>query len=274
MARIHPSAIIVGDVTLAADVEVGPFCVIEGCPGPVTIGAGTRLLHRVTVQGPCSIGERNTLHPGVTLGMPPQDLGFDPAKPGAGLVVGHENVFRSGVTIDRAKTDQPTRVGRGNYFMANSHAGHDCVIGDWNIFANGTLLAGHVEVADKVTMGGNATVHQFCRVGRGAFVGGLTGFSLDLPPFFMVTGINIAGSINVIGMRRSGMPRSDIDTVRWIYKTLQRRSLPMPARLDELRTRAGDPVVDEFIAFVASSKRGIVPGEGTVMRGSAPSMGV
>ena len=95
------------------------------------------------------------------------------------------------------------------------------------------------------------------------------GFSLDLPPFFMVTGINIAGSINVIGMRRSGMQRSDVDTVRWIYRTLQRSRLPMPARLDELRTRAGDPVVDEFIAFVASSKRGIVPGEGTVMRGSA-----
>jgi UDP-N-acetylglucosamine acyltransferase len=269
MSRIHSTAIIVGDVTLAADVEVGPFCVIEGCPGPVTIGAGTRLLNRVTVQGPCIIGERNTLHPGVTLGMPPQDLGFDPAKPGAGLVVGHDNVFRSGVTIDRAKTDQPTRVGHGNYFMANSHAGHDCVIGDRNILANGTLLAGHVEMASHVILGGNSVVHQFCRVGRGAFVGGLTGFSLDLPPFFMVTGINIAGSINVIGMRRSGMQRSDVDTVRWIYRTLQRSRLPMPARLDELRTRAGDPVVDEFIAFVASSKRGIVPGEGTVMRGSA-----
>jgi UDP-N-acetylglucosamine acyltransferase len=269
MARIHPSAVVLGDVALAPDVEVGPFCVIEGCPGPVTIGAGTRLLHRVTVQGPCSIGERNTMYPGATIGLPPQDLGFNPAEPGPGVVVGHDNVFRECVSIHRGKTQAPTRIGNHNYFMVNSHAGHDCVIGDRNIFANGTLLAGHVEVADRVITGGNSTIHQFCRVGRGAFVGGLTGFSLDLPPFFMTTGINIAGSINVIGMRRSGMSRSDIDTVKWVYKVLQRSQLPNPAKLEALRARAGDPVVDEYIAFVAASKRGIVPGEGTVMRGSA-----
>ncbi|MFZ4723302.1 MAG: acyl-ACP--UDP-N-acetylglucosamine O-acyltransferase [Phycisphaerales bacterium] len=269
MARIHPSAVVLGDVTIHPDAEIGPFCVIEGCPGPVRIGAGTRLLHRVTVQGPCTIGERNTMYPGVTLGLPPQDLGFNPSEPGPGLVIGSDNVFREGVTIHRGKTQVATQVGNHNYFMVNSHAGHDCVIGDRNIFANGTLLAGHVEVADRVIMGGNATVHQFCRVGRGAFVGGLTGFSLDLPPFFMTTGINIAGSINVVGMRRSGMSRADIDTVKWVYKVLQRSQLPKLAKIEELRTRAGDPVVDEYIAFVASAKRGIVPAEGTVMRGSA-----
>ena len=272
MARIHPSAVILGDVTLAPDAEVGPFCVIEGCPGPVTIGAGTRLLHRVTVQGPCTIGERNTFYPGVTLGLPPQDLGFDPAQPGPGLVMGHENVVREGVTLHRGKTQSPTRVGDGNYFMVNSHVGHDSVVGNRNIFANGTLLAGHVEVADRVIFGGGSMVHQFCRVGRGAFVGGLTGFSLDLPPFFMVTGINIAGSMNVVGMRRSGMPREQIETVRWVYKVLQRSRIPMPERVKELETRAGDPIVDEYVAFVKASKRGIVPGEGTVMRGSAMNL--
>ena len=271
MARIHPTAVVLGDVTLAPDVEVGPFCVIEGCPGPVTIGAGTRLLHRVSVQGPCTIGERNTLYPGVSIGFPPQDLGFNPAEPGPGVVVGHDNVFREGVTIHRGKTQVATSVGNHNYFMVNSHAGHDCIIGHHNIFANGTLLAGHVEVADRVIMGGNACVHQFCRVGRGAFVGGLTGFSLDLPPFFMVTGINIAGSINVVGMRRSGMKRSDIETVKWVYKVLQRSRLQKDAKLDQLRARAGDPVIDEYIAFVASARRGIVPGEGTEMRGTAPT---
>ena len=271
MARIHPSAVVLGEVTLAPDAEIGPFCVIEGCPGPVVIGSGTRLLHRVTIQGPCTIGERNTLYPGVTLGLPPQDLGFSPADPGPGVVVGHDNVFREGVTVHRGKTQSPTRIGDHNYFMVNAHAGHDCVIGDRNIFANGVLLAGHVEVADRVIMGGNATVHQFCRVGRGAMVGGLTGFSLDLPPFFMVTGINIAGSMNMIGMRRSGMPRDQIDAVRWVYKVLQRSRMPMPERVRELETRAGEPIVDEYIAFVKSSKRGIVPGEGTVMRGSASS---
>ena len=269
MARIHPSAVVLGEVTLAPDAEIGPFCVIEGCPGPVTIGAGTRLLHRVTIQGPCTIGERNTLYPGATIGLPPQDLGFNPGEPGPGVVVGNDNVFRECVTIHRGKTQAPTRIGNHNYFMVNSHAGHDCVIGDRNIFANGTLLAGHVEVADRVITGGNSTIHQFCRVGRGAFVGGLTGFSLDLPPFFMVTGINIAGSLNIVGMRRSGMNRADIDTVKWVYKVLQRSRLPRDAKLVELRTRAGDAVVDEYIAFVASAKRGIVPGEGTVMRGSA-----
>jgi len=272
MARIHPTAVVLGDVTLAPDVEVGPFCVIEGCPGPVTIGAGTRLLHRASIQGPCTIGERNMLYPGCTLGMPPQDLGFNPAEPGPGLIVGNENVFREGVSIHRGKTQSPTRIGNNNYFMANSHAGHDCVVGNRNILANGTLLAGHVEVADRVIFGGNSVVHQFCRVGRNAMVGGLTGFSLDLPPFFMVTGINIAASLNLIGMRRSGMTREQIDTVRWVFKTLQRSRLPLPARVAELRTRAGDPLVDEYIAFITSGKRGIVPGEGTTVRGSAVNL--
>jgi len=271
MPRIHPTALILGDVTLAPDVEVGPFCIIEGCPGAVTIGAGTRLLHRASIQGPCVIGEKNILYPGCTLGFPPQDLGFNPAEAGPGMIVGNENVFREGVTIHRGKTQQPTRVGHHNYFMVNSHMGHDGVIGDRCILANGALLAGHVEIGDRVIFGGNATVHQFCRVGRGSFLGGGMGLSLDLPPFFMLTATNIAASLNLIGMRRSGMPSEHIDAVRWVFKILQRSRLQTSAAVALLQQRAGEPIIDEYIAFVKSSKRNIAPAVGKATRGTAPS---
>ena len=269
MADVHPSAVIVGDVTLASSVHVGPFCHLDGSLGPVTVGANTRLLHRASIQGPCSIGEGNTLFPGTVLGMAPQDVKFNPNTPGSGLIIGNENVFRESVTIHRGKTPLPTRLGHRNYFMAGSHAGHDCVIGDQNILSNCCMLAGHVEMASGVIMGGGAMVHQFCHIGRNAFIGGLTGVSMDLPPFFMTTGTNIAGSLNVVGMRRSGMAPDQIAVVRWVYQTLARSSLPMPARVNELRSRAGEPLVDEFLAFVTASNRGIMPGFGKKVRGTA-----
>lgn len=262
MPRIHPSAVIDGDVTLADDVVVGPGCVIAGCPGPVSIGAGTVLRAQVHIEGPCTIGERNTFYPCATAGFPPQDLGFDPAKPGPGLVIGDRNVFREGFSAHRGKTDKPTRIGNDNYWMANSHVGHDGNVGNRCIVANGALLAGHVELADRVVIGGNATIHQFVRVGEGALISGLTGMSKDLCPWFTLTGINQAGSINVIGLRRAGASAQRIDAVRWVYRMLCRQALPVGKALELLRERADDPTVAEYIAFVSSSQRGVVTARG------------
>jgi UDP-N-acetylglucosamine acyltransferase len=205
-------------------------------------------------------------------------VSFDPALPGPGLIIGDDNIFREGFTAHRGKTQQPTRIGNGNYWMANSHVGHDAVVGNRCIIANGALLAGHVEMADRVVVGGNATIHQFVRVGEGALISGLTGMSKDLCPWFTLTAINVAGSINVIGLRRAGASPQRIDAVRWVYRTICRAGLTVPRALERLREREGDPTVAEYIAFATRSQRGVLTARGrgsdqpkTASRSGAPA---
>lgn len=267
MPEIHASAIVDREVRLADDVVVGPHCVLTG---PIEIGSGCRLIGNVYLNGPLRLGRDNRIYPFATLGFAPQDFKWDPSEPGAGLVVGDGNVFRESATLHRATSrDVPTRVGDRNYFMVNSHAGHDCRIGDGCVFANGTLLAGSVEVGDGVVTGGNVAVHQHCRVGRGALLSGTMGLNKDLPPFFMLTGGNVAGSINLVGMRRAGMPGADIDDVKWVFKTLYRRGLQPKQAREALEERAQRPLVAEYLAFIDGSRRGIVPGAGDPLRGTA-----
>jgi UDP-N-acetylglucosamine acyltransferase len=265
MAIIHPSAILEGDVDLADDVEVGPYCLLKG---PIQVGARTRLLGHGVLEGPLRMGERNTIYPHVALGMAPQDLKWDPDRAGAGVVIGDGNTFREGVTIHRATNDErATTVGSETYWMANSHAGHDSVIADGCIFANGTLLGGAVRVDERVVTGGNTAIHQFCRIGRGAMLSGGVGMGKDLPPFFMLTGINTVGSLNVVGMRRWGLSHEEKADVRWVFKTLYRRGLSLQSALDALHERADRPLVAEYIAFAADSKRGICSGRSDPRRG-------
>ncbi len=258
MPTIHPTAIIEGDVKLDSDVVVGPWCQLSGTLGPITIEAGTVLRARVQLEGPLTIGKNNMIYANSCIGCAPQDLGTPADFRGSGIIIGSNNVFREGVTISRPKLDPPGRIGDNNYWMANSHAGHDCTIGNHTIFANGTLLAGHVDVADRVITGGSAGVHQFVRLGRGCFISGLAGASFDVCPFFLVTNTNYARGLNIVGMRRSGISSAAIDSARWAYSTLCRSRLLPRHALERLRTRAGDPMIDEYIAFVEGSKRGIV----------------
>ncbi len=266
MPEIHSTAILDGEIDLADDVSIGPYCVLRG---RVKIGPGTRLVGHVQLEGPITLGARNRLYPFSALGFAPQHLDWDPDRPGAGLVIGDENQIRESVTISRAASDDaPTRVGDRNYWMANSHAGHDCVVGDACVIANGVLLAGSVSLGDGVVIGGNTAIHQHCRVGRGALLSGTMGLNKDLAPFFTLTGGNIAGSINVLGMRRSGMPRDQIDDVKWVYKTLYRRGHSLGRAREELETRADRPIVAEYLAFVNGSKRGLCPARGEAVRGT------
>ena len=261
MADVHTTAIIRGEVELAEHVTIGPGCVIDGSAAPITIGAGTRLVGNVYLCGPLEIGAGNTIYPFACLGFAPQSLDYEPSRPGCGLAIGDHNILREGVTIHRAMTDQgPSTVGDHNYFMANSHAGHDVRISHHCTFVNGALLGGHVIIDERVTVGGNTTVHQFCRIGRGAMLSGTAGTSRDVPPFFMLTAVNIAGSLNVIGMRRQGLSPQQIQDIRWVYKMLYRRNLPPSSALQELRRRAQRPMVAEYIEFIESSRRGLCPG--------------
>lgn len=270
MPTVHPTAIIQGDVTLAADCLIGPNCVLDGETGPITVGGGTRLIGNVYLTGPLHIGERNTIYPFACLGFSPQDLKWDPGRPGAGLVVGNGNTFREHVTLHRATSDdKPTTIGSDNYFMASSHAGHDCVVGNNCIFANASMLAGFVQVADRVITGGTAAIHQFVRLGRGVMVSGCVGPVQDVPPFFMVTGINVAGSINIIGLRRSKTPPDVIEDVRWVYKTLYRRGLSLKSAIEVVRERAERPMIREYLEFLESAKRGICHGSAKSARSMA-----
>jgi UDP-N-acetylglucosamine acyltransferase len=166
MADIHPTATVLGETDLAADVIVGPGCVIDGTLGRVTVGPGTRVHGHAYLYGPLTIGQGNIIYPFVCLGFAPQSIGHDHTQPGSGLAIGDHNTFREGTTLHRAMTDEGrTTVGDHNYFMCNAHAGHDTHIADHCVLANGVLLAGHVIIDDHVTIGGNTTIHQHCRIG-------------------------------------------------------------------------------------------------------------
>lgn len=266
-ATVHPTAHVEGDVEIGPGTTIGPGCMVLGTVGPVRIGAGCTLIARAIVNGPAQLGDRNVVYPNACLGFAPQDVGFDANVPGPGLFIGDGNVFREGCTVHRGKTSQPTRIGNSNYWMTNAHLGHDGIVGSSCTIASGALLAGHVEIADRVTIGGNAAVHQFVRIGRGAMISGTIGTSMDLPPWFTLTGTNLAGSMNLVGLRRSGATPQAIDTVRWVYRQLYRSGGAPQQGMAALRERAGDPVVDEYIAFLAASKRGICHGRMRMTRG-------
>jgi UDP-N-acetylglucosamine acyltransferase len=207
------------------------------------------------------LGRDNRLYPAVCIGFDAQVLGDADGAAASGVAIGDDNVFREGVTVHAAThSDAATRIGDHNYFMANSHVGHDCQVGSGCVFANGTLLGGHVHAYDRVVTGGNSAVHQHCQIGRGAMLSGAAAISRDLPPFFMATGINLVGSINLTGMRRSGMSRAEIEEVRWVYRLLYRQGLTPWAARTALAQRNGSPLVTEYLDFIAHSRRGLCPG--------------
>jgi UDP-N-acetylglucosamine acyltransferase len=182
-------------------------------------------------------------------------------KPGRGTVIGDDNIFREGVTVHRAMTDDgPTTIGSKCFFMCNAHAAHDVQMADACVLTNGALLGGHVIVDDHVTIGGNTCVHQFVHVGRGAMMGGGLALSGNLPPFFMLTGVNTVGSLNLIGMRRMGLSSSEIDEVRWVYRTIYRRGLPIRKAIAELRRRADSPIIAMYVEFLETSRRPLARG--------------
>lgn len=254
MAHIHPTALIAAHAQLADDVTVGPFCVLDGA---VTIGAGTTLAPHVHLIGPLTLGERNRLHTGVVLGDVPQSLRF--AQEATHLEIGHGNIFREYVTVHRGSAASGTTViGNDNFFMAQSHVAHDCRIGNNCLLANCALLSGHVELADRVMVSGNAGVHQFVRVGRQALISGISAVVQDVPPFMVHEGRGNIVGVNIVGMRRAGYTSNQITAVRQAFRILFRQGLLVPLALAQLQQELGTvDLVQEIITFVKQSKRGI-----------------
>jgi UDP-N-acetylglucosamine acyltransferase len=215
---IHPTALIEEGARLGAGVEIGPFCHV----GPrAVLDEGVRLLSHVVVKGVSRIGARTIVHSGTVLGGEGQIRGND--FPEGRLEIGADCVLRELVTMNcgSRKDKGVTVVGARGYFMASSHVGHDCVVGDDVTFANSVALGGHVEIGDGVIFGGLAAVQQFCRVGKGAMVGGLTGVNRDVIPYAMAFGdhAELAG-LNLIGLKRRGLSRDAINALRGAFRAI------------------------------------------------------
>ena len=254
---IHSSAVVDPGAELQPDVVVGPYSVIG--PG-VLIGSGTRVGSHVVIEGPTRIGEHNRIHSFSVLGGDPQDKKY--RGEASTLEIGHGNVIREYCTFNRGTEGggMTTRVGDGNWIMAYVHIAHDCLVGDDNIMANGTTLAGHVKVEDRVTFGAFTTVHQFCRIGTHAFSAMGTVVLKDVPPFVTVAGNSARPrGLNAVGLRRRGFPAQAVKAIKSAYKTVYKRGLTLEAAMERLAGPAKEsPEVSRFREFVRSSKRGIV----------------
>jgi len=254
---IHSSAVVDPGAELQPDVHVGPFSVIG--PG-VVLGSGTRVGSHVVIEGPTRIGERNRIHSFSVLGGAPQDKKYRGEE--STLEIGNDNVIREYCTFNRGTEGggMATRVGDGNWIMAYVHIAHDCRVGDDNVMANATTLAGHVEVQDCVTLGAFTVVHQFCRIGRHAFSAMGAVILKDVPPFVTVAGNSASPrGLNTVGLRRRGFPASAMQALKSAYKVVYKRGLTLDSAVEQLARPARESAeVSRFRDFVRSSGRGIV----------------
>jgi UDP-N-acetylglucosamine acyltransferase len=257
MASTHRTAIVDAKAQLPDDIEIGPNCVIDCKRGPVRLGPGTKLIGNVYLVGPIAMGTGNVLYPNCCIGFEPQHRKFPPASRHAGVKIGDNNLFREGATI-HGGTEIATTIGNNNLFMCNSHAGHDAIVHDNCILANGALLAGHVEMFDNVTLGGNAAIHQFCRLGRLSMMSGVIAVTQDVPPFCTAFKTGNVGSLNLVGLRRAGY-REHIRNLHTAFRILFLSGHATRTALARMEAEAGaDPLVREMIEFVRASKRGIM----------------
>ncbi len=254
---IHPTAIIDDGAELGTDVQIGPFCTIDA---RVRLGDGCHLMSHVVLSGETTIGPGNRFFPFATVGVEPQDLKFKGER--TRLEIGSGNTFRESCTV-HVGTDGGggvTRIGNDNFLMAYSHIAHDCQLGDGIIMANAATLAGHVTIMDRATVGAFSGVHQFCRLGREAFVGGYSVITQDAMPYILAVG-NRARShgINTLGLKRRGVPAETITALRNAYRVIFRSKMGRQEGLAQARQEWGDvPHVAELIGFIAESERGVV----------------
>jgi len=255
--RIHPTAVIEDGAELGADVQIGPFCTIGA---GVRLGDGCRLMSHVVLSGETTIGSGNRFFPFATVGVEPQDLKFKGEV--TRLEIGSGNTFRESCTVHvgTGGGGGVTRIGNDNFLMAYAHIAHDCQLGDGIIMANAATLAGHVTIMDRAMVGAFSGVHQFCRVGREAFVGGYSVITQDAMPYILTVG-NRATShgINTLGLKRRGVPAETLTALRNAYRAIFRSKLGRQEGLAQARQEWGDvPHVDELIRFITESERGVV----------------
>jgi UDP-N-acetylglucosamine acyltransferase len=249
MPKIHPTAIVHDGAKLGADVEIGPYSVVGA---GVILGDGVRLLSHAVIDGQTRIGDSCVVHPFAYIGGPPQHAAHkgEPTR----LVIGARNTIREHVTMHTGTVGGRgvTTVGSDGLFMAHSHVAHDCIVGDHVIMANAATLGGHVHMADFVFMGGLSAAHQYSRIGRYSFIGGLAAVTKDVIPFGSVWGnhAHLEG-LNLVGLRRRGFSRETINVLRAAYRLLFADEGTFQERLaDVAETYASSPEVMEIVSFI------------------------
>ena len=267
MSNIHPSAIVEDGAKIAATAKIGPFCWISS---KAKIEDNVNLLGHVTIMGDTTVGEETVVFPGAVLGAGPQDHGNE-FQEGAKVIIGKRNVIRENVTmqcgtpkgqnpIDGEETEKLiTRVGDDGMFMVNSHIAHDCVVGNHVIMTNNAVIGGHVRVGDGAILGGNSAVHQFCRIGRKAMIGGLSGVERDVIPFGIVTGDRgkLRG-LNVIGLKRSGFDEATVKSITRAFMFIFKgKSGSFDTRIVEAKEKFKDnDMIMEQITFIEQAIKG------------------
>ena len=259
MAQIHPTAIIEPGAKLAESVRIGPYCVVGA---KVELAAEVELLSHVVVAGRTSVGEGTRIFPFASIGHQPQDLKYRGED--SALVIGRRNIIREHVTMNpgTAGGGMATRVGDDCLFMVSVHVGHDCIIGDKVVMANNATLAGHVTVGDQVGFGGLSAVHQFVRVGKHAYVGGVTGVERDVIPYGLVMGdrARLVG-LNIVGLQRRGFSREEIQALRSAYELLfvQENGTLLDRVSDVAQRYPAVAPVQDIVQFIrADNSRGFV----------------
>jgi UDP-N-acetylglucosamine acyltransferase len=265
-ARVHPTAVLSGDVQLGRNVEIGAYAVLEG---DIRLGDYCVVRPGAYLFGPLTMGRGNVVHTGAVLGDDPQHLKYKGER--TTVEIGDANIFREHVTVHRGTTQSmKTTIGSHNFLMAGAHIAHDCVIGNRCLLTNGCLLGGHTTLEDNVIISGNSVVHQFVRIGRLALLSGISGSTKDIPPFVVQQYIDNTVGINVIGMRRAGMSNEQVNGVKAAFGILYRQGLVLPAAIEKAETEFGHvDSVQEMLRFLRQCSKGINPMRGRLKEEAA-----
>ncbi len=253
---IHPTAVIDPRAEIDPSADVGPYVVIDG---PVRLGARCRVMAHAFLTGDTHLGADNVVHPGAILGHEPQDLAYRGAP--TGLRIGERNVIREHAEIHRATRDGTlTVVGSDNYLMSHGHIAHNCHVGDRTIVCSGALVAGHAVLEDLAFVSGNCVVHQHVRIGRLAILRGLSRTSRDVPPFSVMDGTHTVRGLNRIGLRRAGFDAARVRALATAFRILFRTRLNLREALARVEAGERSPDVEELLAFIRASRRGVAMG--------------
>lgn len=254
---IHPTAVVDPSAKIHESVEIGPHSIIEK---NVEIGENTIIESCVRICSGSRIGKGNHIFHNAVLGTLPQNLGFDLSLE-TELHVGDENIIREGVTISRStRTDAPTIIGNRNYIMGNFHMGHDSRMGDNNVLAQGSIVAGHVEMGSRIFISGVVAIHQFCRIGDYSMIAGLSRVVKDVPPYSIVEGNPAAlTGLNMVGLKRAGLSFETQNAVREAYELLFLSNRSIKSAIEEIRSEnKTTPEVELLLKFLETNERGIV----------------
>lgn len=254
---IHPTAIVDPRAEIGEGVEIGPYAIIEK---DVVIGEGTWIGPHVVIREGTTIGKRCRIFQFSSIGEAPQAVAYRGEK--TFLILGDENIIRESVTLHRgtAKGGGKTVIGHRNFFMAYSHVAHDCQIGHQVVLANGATLAGHILIEDGAVIGGLSAVHQFCRIGTYAFVSGVTGVVLDIPPYMLAAGSRAKlYGLNTVGLKRHNFREETIRALKTAYRIIFRSGLTLEKAIRKVESSGltQTPEVIHLLTFLQQTKRGI-----------------